>query len=104
MGRRGAAALALMGLLTLAALLAVLAAGGEDSPRVPAEAHRYADGVLGPRFHAAFNEWSYRHPRDPEGREWEHCRRLDAGDVERWRRARDAFRDLDAALRRAGYR
>jgi hypothetical protein len=62
------------------------------------ESHRYADSVLGPRFHAAYNDWAYQHPAKPD-----HARGLDAGDVKRWRLARNAFKELDSAYKRAGY-
>jgi hypothetical protein len=72
-------------------------------PREAAEAHAYADRVLTPRFTAAFNDWAAQHPVDLPGREGEHCRKLDAGDVKRWELVRASFRELDAAWRRAGY-
>jgi hypothetical protein len=72
-------------------------------PREAIEAHRYADGVLVPRFAAAFNDWAHRHPVDSPGHEGEHYRRVDARDVARWQEVRQGFRALDEALRRAGY-
>jgi hypothetical protein len=72
-------------------------------PPEPAAAHRYADSVLYPHFVAVANEWSRQHPQDAPGREGEHARRLDAGDIKRWGAVRAAWKDLDGAYRRAGY-
>lgn len=91
--------LLLLLLLLLSAAVLVLAALPHDA----AEAHQYADGVLAPRFHAAFNDWAWQHPRDREGRAGEHCRKLDAGDLKRWKEVRQTFRELDQAMKRAGY-
>jgi hypothetical protein len=85
--------------LSAIAALAVCAA----LPAEATEAHRYADAVLMPRLSAAMNDWWYQHPRDPEGKEGQHCRGLDAADVRRWRTVREQFRELDAAMKRAGY-
>lgn len=81
------------------AALAVCAALPTDAT----ESHRYADGVLVPRLTSAINDWWYQHPRDPEGKDGQHCRQLDAADVRRWRTVRDQFRELDSAMKRAGY-
>ncbi len=72
-------------------------------PSDAVEAHKYACGVLLPRFVAAVNDWRYQHPEDRPGQAWEHCHKLDAGDVKRWRVVREAFRELDQAMKRAGY-
>ena len=74
-----------------------------QAPMEPAAAHRDADSVLFPRFVAVVNDWSFQHPKDRPGHDGEHCARLDAGDVARWERVRDSFRDLDRAYKRAGY-
>lgn len=84
-------------------VLAILTAGRAESiPYDAVEAHKYADGVLFPRFHAALNDWHYQHPQDRAGKPWEHCGRLDAGDVKRWQLLRESFQALDAAMKRAG--
>lgn len=67
------------------------------------ESHRYADGVLVPRLTAAINDWWYQHPQDGLGREGQHCHNLDAADVRRWRTVREQFRQMDDAMKRAGY-
>lgn len=73
-------------------------------PTNPTEAHRYAEGVLGPQFHALFNEWSYRHPQDRQAGSGDHVRgKVDAKDVARWHAAVKAFRDLERAMKAAGY-
>ena len=72
-------------------------------PWAPGKAHKYADALLVPRFVAAFNDWTLLHPTDPPGHEWAHCKRLDRGDVARWQQVREAYRNLDRALKRAGY-
>jgi hypothetical protein len=86
-----------------AATLALAAALWAAIPHDAVEAHKYADGVLMPRFTAAVNDYAYQHPQDKPGREWEHCARLDAGDMKRWRLVREAFKELDQAMKRAGY-
>jgi hypothetical protein len=65
--------------------------------------HRYADTVLLPKFTSLYNDWVFRHPQDPPGREGEHWKRVDAGDIKRWQEVRKAFRELDSTLSRAGY-
>lgn len=87
-------------ILLLVFAAAVLLWAGSDAPT---EAHKYADSVLLPRFTANFNDWLNRHPWDVPGHEGEHCRALNAGDVARWGEVRKAFRELDAAYKRAGY-
>jgi hypothetical protein len=55
----------------------------------------YADKVLLPRFAAAFNEWALAHkPKHAT---------IDAKDLERWRAAVKAFKELVAAYKEAGY-
>jgi cation transport regulator ChaB len=88
-----------MKLLLLLLLLAVMVGSGSAGT----EAHAWADTVLAPRFTAAINEWAWRHPQDAEGRQGEHWRKLDAGDVKRWAAVRKAFRELDDEFRKAGY-
>lgn len=78
----------------IASILILSAAANTD----PVESHRYADSVLGPRFHAAYNDWAYQHPTKQE-----HARGLDAGDVKRWAIVRKTFKELDEAYKRAGY-
>lgn len=77
----------------------LFAAERESGP----EAHKYADQVLVPRFVAAWNTWVREHPGDRVGHPWEHCERLDAGDIERWQEVRETFTALDRAMKRAGY-
>lgn len=87
------------GLALFTALVAVLVLG--EIPRDPIEAHRYADGVLLPRFTAAVNDFVYLHPKDPPEKPWAHCETFDAADAARWRLVRETFRNLDKAYRRA---
>jgi len=67
------------------------------------ESHRYADGVLGPRFFAAMNDFVYQHPHDSKPGAWDHVHTLNAGDLQRYRAVRSAFREMDEAMKRAGY-
>ena len=90
-------------LLSLVLVVLLAALGYAEIPWEPAKAHEYADQVLQPRFVAAMNEWTHRHPKDQPGHEWEHCKHLDVRDVARWQKVREAFRDLDRAYQRAGY-
>lgn len=89
----------------LAFLLLQLFSAAADASTSPdaTEAHKYADGVLLQRFTAAVNDWRYQHPQDRPGKDWEHCGNLDAGDVRRFQTVREAFRELDQAMKRAGY-
>jgi hypothetical protein len=93
----------LAGVITAVIAMALIEPLAAQIPRDPAEAHRYADGVLIPRLTAALNEFVYRHPQDPENRPWAHCERLDAGDVARWREVIEAAKAADKAYKRAGY-
>jgi hypothetical protein len=95
---RAVAAIAL--LLLLAVVVLVVRAG---VPQDAVEAHKYACGVLLPRFVAALNDWHYQHPQDRPGQAWEHCEKFCAKDAARWKLVRESFRELDAAMRRAGY-
>ena len=90
-------------LVLLVTLLVLVTVARTKIPEEAVEAHKYADTVLMPRFVAEWNDWIQRHPKDRPGHPWEHCERLDAGDVERWGKVRQAFRDLDRAYKRAGY-
>jgi len=87
----------------LVAAAAMLAAILLYAARPDAQAHQLADGVLAPRFQAAFNAWAIEHPRDREGHAWEHTEKLDAGDWKRWREVRESFKRLDEAMKQAGY-
>lgn len=91
-----------IGLLPVAVALLLVAALFGAIPQDSIEAHRYADGVLAPRFHAAFNDWNYQHPQDNAG-PWSHCQKFDAGDAKRWKLVRESFKALDEAMQRAGY-
>lgn len=91
-------------LLGLVAYSRMSGAGpGQAIPQHPADAHAYADGILVPLFIGSTNQWIVRHPTDPVGKEYAHCKRLDAGDVKRWKQVRLAFKNLDRALKQAGY-
>ncbi len=90
-------------LLLAVLLIVVVVVVCAEIPWEPAAAHQYADAVLLPRFVAGFNDWTRLHPVDPPGHEWEHCAKLDAGDVARWKKVRKAFGELDRAYKRAGY-
>ena len=94
-------ALGIVGVLLALVCLALIA--DASIPREATEAHEYADGVLQPRFVAAVNDWAYQHPQDRPGHLWEHCQVLDAGDVKRWQKVRETWRELDRAYKRAGY-
>lgn len=91
--------------MLLAALLAaIVILVGASPPQDAVEAHRYADSVLHPAFTAAFNAFTYEHPKDPEGRQGEHCRKIDAGDAKRWEQVEASFEKLKKAMRQAGYK
>jgi len=63
------------------------------------EIHRRADGVLAPRFIAAMNEFQLAHnPNDAD-----HFLKVSAKDKQRWKAAVDAWRELEHAMRDAGY-
>lgn len=72
-------------------------------PSVSSESHAYADAVLEPRLSAAYNDWRYQHPHDKRPGTWDHAFALDAGDVKRYQVVRAAWRELDEAMKRAGY-
>jgi hypothetical protein len=92
-------------LLVVVALAVVLIAklNAGDIPTSPNQAHAYADGVLAPRFHAAVNEFEYRHPRDKTPGAWDHVQQLDKPDTERWREVVKAFEQYRRAMKTAGY-
>ena len=72
-------------------------------PRESSESHAYADAVLEPRLSAAYNDWRYQHPKDKKPAAWDHVHTLDAGDLKRYQLVRQAWRELDEAMKRAGY-
>ena len=72
-------------------------------PTEATEAHKYADGVLLHRFTAAVNDWQYQHPQDKSAGTWDHVHTLNRGDAERWKTVRQSFRELDEAMKRAGF-
>ena len=95
-----------LGWLALALLLGILIGRlyGGDIPSSPNQAHAYADGVLAPRFHAAVNEFEFRHPRDKTPGAWDHVLTIDKGDAERWRELVDAWEQYHRAMKTAGYK
>jgi hypothetical protein len=88
----------------LATLLGMFSAAAEAST-VSEYSHSEADGIHWPRLMAAMNEFWRDHPKDREGEQhaWEHVRKLDRGDLERFKVVDDAFKTWRDAMKRAGY-
>jgi len=80
------------------ALLLVTVLVASKVPLDAIESHHEADTVLYPAFVAAINDWVNQHPRDEA-----HYRKFDKRDKERFELARKRWRDLDDAMKRAGY-
>ena len=93
-----------MGCLVWLLLAAVaLLAKGDDIPTDPASAHQWADGIYGLQFDAAYNKFRAMHPADRNPGTWDHVHTVNEGDRDRWRVARDRWRDLERAMKAAGY-
>lgn len=97
--RAACVVLSVVYLLTLVGLLAM--AGGPKPEQT--DAHKYADGVLLPRFSAAMNDWAWQHPQDAQGQPGSHVHTISVGDVKRLQVVRQAFKEWDDAMKRAGY-
>lgn len=85
-------------ILILAGL--ALCQGAADEAK---QAHLYAERVLVPKFISVMNDWTSQHPQDAPGKEGEHANRLSRGDHARWQAVKKTWRDLDEAMKRAGY-
>lgn len=73
-----------------------IASAGE---RFDAAAHDHAEHILYPAFIAKMNEWMFNHPMsDPA-----HLRKLDVADLKRYQAARQAWKEFDEEMKRAGY-
>lgn len=81
-------------------VLFIAAAIAAKIPLDATEAHREADAVLYPRLVAVMNEFALGHGTlETPG----HLNKLNAQDVERWKATRAAWKNLDEAMKRAGY-
>lgn len=58
----------------------------------------YTEGVLVPRFIAAFNEWRAKRPDGPD-----RFQTIDIKDRARWEAALDAFDKIKREMKNAGY-
>lgn len=89
--------------LIIAFLLGVIVAMGLISvargATFDAMAHDRADRVLVPAFISAMNDFTMHH----ETGDANHLRKLDAGDLKRWKAARKAWHDLEEAMGDAGF-
>jgi hypothetical protein len=90
-------------LLIVGVLLCSLSSQGSDIPTDPAQAHQWADGIYAPEFDAAYNRFRATHPADRKPGSWDHVQTVNAGDRDRWAEARDRWRDLERAMKAAGY-
>jgi len=81
------------------ATIAVLLVSALWADPAAVDRHRQADGILAPRFVAAMNEFQLAHnPNDAD-----HFLKVSAKDKQRWRAAVDAWRELEHAMKEAGY-
>ena len=93
-----------MGCLVWLLLAAVaLLAKGDDIPTDPSRAHQWADGIYGPAFDSAYNRFRATLPADRNPGTWDHVQTVNEGDRDRWRDARDRWRELERAMKAAGY-
>lgn len=83
-----------LGMVLTMFLCAKMQAGTRD-----AMAHDRADRVLMPAFISAMNDFNMHH----QAQESDHLQKMDAGDMKRWKAARDAWRKLDAEMSDAGF-
>jgi hypothetical protein len=87
----------------LLACVALVQSQGSDIPTDPARAHQWADGILAPEFDASYNRFRATHPADRKPGTWDHVQTVNEGDRDRWREARDRWKELDRAMKAAGY-
>jgi hypothetical protein len=100
---RAVATTILMFLVVLCLILAASVAAWGGVPTNPFEAHKFLDAIARPRFEAAYNEFTYEHPRDDKPGSWSHVQELDVKDRQNGKAVLEALDELKNGLKRAGY-